>query len=92
MFKNYIIKLLVVFLLLSQFVTLAHAIEHGFVSEDEEQCFICLHESDSKNTLIDTLASISFDFSTYKIAQYQFNNIYFIRFSLYNNRSPPFYP
>ncbi len=45
------IKSLVLFLLLSQFVTLTHAIEHQFVPNDHGQCLICVHVNDGQNTV-----------------------------------------
>lgn len=66
MLKSYIIKLLILFLLLSQFVTLAHAIEHQLVQDEDEQCLICIHETDSKNFLVDTSPLVSPDLQTHK--------------------------
>ncbi|MBL1142602.1 MAG: hypothetical protein D8M62_11205 [Proteobacteria bacterium] len=89
MLKKCIIKPLILFLLLSQFSTLAHAIEHQLENEEHEQCLICIHEVDSKNLLIENTKTVSLHFfSEEKInSKSCFFNL--TKPSLYNIRSPP---
>lgn len=87
--NKFTIKPLILFLLLSQFATLAHAIEHQLVTEDNEQCLICFHDSNSNNALTRTLVSVNPVFSTHEKNHYQHKDIYVITCSIYNSRSPP---
>jgi len=89
MLKNNIIKPLILFLLLSQFATLAHAIEHQFVQDVNEPCLICLHEVDSKNSLVGTFSQINFSDNTFEICCYEQHEFYSVTSSLLNIRSPP---
>ena len=41
------IKFLALFLMLSQFVTISHAIEHQVVHDYDEQCLVCIHTNDN---------------------------------------------
>ena len=54
MLKNLTIKSLVLFVLLSQLVTVAHALEHESVHDENEQCFICIHNTDLHNALFNS--------------------------------------
>jgi hypothetical protein len=89
MVKKYIIKPLILFLLLSQFVTIVHAIEHQLVQEENEQCLICLHETHSKNLLADTTNTKSSDFGTYQKINYTPSAFHLTKPSFYSIRSPP---
>jgi hypothetical protein len=91
MLKNNIIKPLILFLLLSQFATLAHAIEHQLGQAEHEQCLICRHDTDSKNLLIDTTNVINFDFFSYEKIIFTTHTFYLTTQSLYNIRSPPIF-
>lgn len=89
MLKNGLIKLLVLFLLLSQFLTLAHAIDHQLAQDENEQCLICLHDVNSKNILVETTNTISLDFGTYEKTSYTPYTFYLATPSYHNIRSPP---
>ena len=91
MLKNNIAKSLILFLLMSQFVTLAHAIEHQLVTDENEQCLICIHHNDNNNSLLETFTSSNpCSLNHEKIYQ---NQVYpcLVTLSLYNIRSPPQY-
>ena len=45
--KKITIKFLALFLMLSQFVTLSHAIEHQIVHDYDKQCLVCVHANDN---------------------------------------------
>lgn len=66
MLKKFIIKPLILFLLLSQFATMVHALEHQLVEEEHEVCSICIHQMDSKNLLIETNKLFSLDFNKHE--------------------------
>jgi hypothetical protein len=89
MLKKYIIKPLILFLLLSQFAAMAHAIEHQLDEADHEQCLICRQDTDCKNLLIDTTNQIKTDlFDNEKVSNTDF--FYELTpYSLYRVRSPP---
>jgi uncharacterized membrane protein YjjP (DUF1212 family) len=89
MLNNYIIKLLVLFLLLSQFVTLAHAIEHQLDHEDDLQCLICIHETENQTSLVNITHSISSDYRTYEKIFTVHHLINTAPSSYYSIRSPP---
>jgi len=89
MLKNTGLKSLVLFLLLSQFVTMAHALEHDSVHEEDVECFVCLHKTQFDNTILSTssLTSVNYFAFTQTLYQNKFTHLY--RYSLPNNRSPP---
>jgi predicted membrane chloride channel (bestrophin family) len=89
MLKNNIIKPLILFLLLSQFVTLAHAIEHQLVIDENEQCWICIHETDSKNTIAAATGANNYPLSIHENISQQHNSSYLNTYSLHSIRSPP---
>ncbi|GEM_PF-2332776 len=89
MLKKFIIKSLILFLLLSQFATMAHALDHQFVEDEHEVCLICIHEMDSKNLLITTEKLVTLDFNddekvTSTPCFYEANNLLQLK-----ARSPP---
>ncbi len=89
MFKKYVIKPLILFLVLSQFATIAHAVEHQLVDEDIEQCLICLHETESKNLIAATSNPVGFNSGSYAKITSIPCTYYSTEPSLYNIRSPP---
>ncbi len=89
MLKNIGLKSLVLFLLLSQFVTMAHALEHDSVHEEDVQCFVCLHKNQLDNTILDTSFLSGVNNFTFEKALYKNKFTYLYRYSLPNNRSPP---
>lgn len=54
MHKRIVLKSLALFLVLSQFVTMAHAFEHDSAHEANEQCYICLHKTEQDNAITNT--------------------------------------
>lgn len=89
MLKNIAIKLLILFLLLSQFATVVHAIEHQFLDDEPEQCLICVHESDSKNFLFDSSNFNKPDLNNQEKIGNQAYLYDLEKLSHNNNRSPP---
>jgi hypothetical protein len=89
MLKKYIIKPLILFLLLSQFSTMAHAIEHQLSPDENEQCLICIHETESKSCIVESNSTKSIDFSTYEKITYIAHSFHLTKSSLYSIRSPP---
>lgn len=89
MLKNLFIKPLILFLLLSQFVTIAHAFEHDLIHEDDEQCFICVHKIDLTNALIDSSTPTGIEMSSFERSLFQNNSFYPSSFFLLKNRDPP---
>ena len=89
--KKIIIKFLALFLMLSQFVTLSHAMEHQFLHGDEEQCLVCIHTND--NNAITHLPSL--DNLVQKNSEKVFYSHIFYdlkAISFQNIRSPPIHP
>lgn len=91
MLKKYIIKSLILFLLLSQFATIAHAVEHQLTPDENEQCLICIHETDSKNCIVDISSTKSIDFSTDEKITHTPHSLHLTKSSLYSIRSPPIF-
>ncbi|MFT5395180.1 MAG: hypothetical protein ACI85N_000362 [Gammaproteobacteria bacterium] len=89
MLKNKTIKSLVLFLLLSQLVTVAHALEHGSAHDENEQCFICLHNADLHNALFNSSSFNEINTLAFERIHYQSQGISLTTFSLHKNRSPP---
>lgn len=89
MLKNITIKSLVLYLLLSQLVTVAHALEHELTHEENEQCFICIHNSHLHNALFHSPSFNKVNTPTSEKILYQNQAIYLSAFSLLKNRSPP---
>jgi len=89
MLKNITIKALVLYLLLSQVVTVAHALEHESGHNDNEQCFICIHNADLHNALGNSSALIEINAVAFAKTHHQCQSICLTNFSLVNNRSPP---
>lgn len=89
MLKNIALKSLVLFLLLSQFVTIVHALEHDSLDEENEQCFVCLHKTQFDNAILDTTSSIGVNNFAFERTIYQKKSTFLSRYSLPNNRSPP---
>ena len=89
--KKITIKFLVLFLLLSQFVTLSHAMEHQFLYGDEEQCLVCIHANDN-NAIIHSphLANLVQKNSEKVFYSHIFYNLKAISFQ--NIRGPPIHP
>ena len=89
MLKNRITKSLILFLLLSQFVTLAHAFDHESMHEDDELCFVCIHKTNFDNALIDPLNTVKITLPAFEKI-HNLNSAVSLSFSSqYNNRSPP---
>lgn len=91
MLKNNIVKPLILFLLMSQFVTLAHAIEHQLVTDENEQCLICIHHNDNSHSLLVTFSSDSSCSLKHEKIYHNQACVYLATLSLYNIRSPPQY-
>lgn len=92
MSKNIAINSLVLYLLLSQFVTVAHALDHELAHEENEQCFICIHHSDLHNVLLHSPSVNEINTPAFEKTYYQNQGIYLAAFSLFRNRSPPITP
>ena len=89
MLKKLIIKPLILFLLLSQFATMAHALEHQFAEEEHEYCSICIHQNNSNNLLFQPSHLIS-DFKEYeKITNKSYSFYSVVRPDNNSARSPP---
>ena len=90
--KKITIKFLVLFLLLSQFVTLSHAMEHQFLHGDEEQCLVCIHANDNNNAITHSpyLVNLVQKNSEEVFYRYIYYNLRTISFQ--NIRSPPVHP
>jgi hypothetical protein len=84
MLKNKTIKSLVLFLLLSQLVTVAHALEHGSTHDENEQCLICLH-----NALFNSSSFNEINTPAFERLHYQSQRSCLTTFTLHKNRSPP---
>lgn len=89
MLKNITIKSLVLFLLLSQLVTVAHALEHESIHDENEQCFICIHNVDLHNALFNSSALSEVNIPVLEQNHYQSQGSYLTTFPLLKNRSPP---
>jgi hypothetical protein len=89
MLKKLAIKSLVLFLLLSQLVTVAHALDHESVHEDNEQCFICIHSADLDNTLLNSSTLSTINAPAFEKTNHQSQDVCLTTFSLLKNRSPP---
>jgi hypothetical protein len=85
------IKFLILFLMLSQFVTLSHAIEHQIVHEHSEQCLVCIHAND--NNVI-TCSPYLVDSAQKNIEKVFYSHIFYDlkTISFQNIRSPPIHP
>ena len=87
--KKITIKFLALFLMLSQFVTLSHAIEHQIVHDHDEQCLVCIHANDNNNAItyspyLDNLVQKNSEKVFYSHIFYDLKAI-----SFQNIRSPP---
>lgn len=89
MLKNITIKSLVLYLVLSQLVTVAHALEHESVHDENEQCFICIHNADLHNALSKSSTFNEINKPAFERIHYQSQDICLTTFSLLKNRSPP---
>lgn len=89
MLKNKTIKSLVLFLLLSQLVTVAHALEHKSAHDENEQCFICIHNADLHSALINASSLNEINTPAFERIHYQSQDISLSTFTLHKNRSPP---
>ena len=85
------IKFLALFLMLSQFVTISHAIEHQVVHDYDEQCLVCIHANDN-NAIIHSphLANLVQKNSEKVFYSHIFYDLKTISFQ--NIRSPPIHP
>ena len=85
------IKFLALFLMLSQFVTLSHAIEHQIVHDYDEQCLVCIHAND--NNAITRLPSLD-NFVQKNSEKVFYSHIFYDlkTISFQNIRSPPIHP
>ncbi len=89
MLKNITIKSLVLYLMLSQLVTVAHALEHETAHDENEQCFICIHNADLNNVLFNSSTFNEIQTPAFEKAHYQNQDINLTTFTLLKNRSPP---
>ena len=89
MLKNITIKSLVLYLVLSQLVTVAHALEHEAVHDENEQCFICIHHADLHSALIKSSSFNEINTAAFEITHYQSQCSCLTSFSILKNRSPP---
>lgn len=90
--RHYSIKSLILFLLLSQFVTITHAFEHDSAHAEDEQCFICIHQSNSSNALINPVSLDTDKTLVEEQVWFKGNGFYSSGYYLFNNRSPPYPP
>lgn len=89
MLRKLIINLLILFILLSQFATITHAIEHQFVEDEHESCSICIHQINSNNIVINSNDSNHIHhYNDENINDVQ-NSLYTLSLSLNSARSPP---
>lgn len=90
MLHKFIINLLILFVLSSQFATITHAVEHQFVEDDEhEYCSICIHQINSSNLVTDTSTLVNIDFKENEKITHKFYSLNLINPSNNNARSPP---
>jgi len=89
MLKKSAIKSLVLFLLLSQLVTVVHALDHESAHKDNEQCFICIHSANLDNTLFNSSTLSEINTPAFEKVHHQSQDICLDTFSLLKNRSPP---
>ena len=86
------IKCLILFLLLSQIMTIAHAIEHQFVFNEDGQCLICNHANDNINAIVNTQLSTQPDVSGFEKLAFKYANHDLKVPAFQNIRSPPIRP
>ena len=89
MLKNITFKSLVLYLLLSQLVTVAQALEHESIHDENEQCFICLHKADLHNALFNSSTFNEIHTPYFERIHYQSQDISLTTYTLHKNRSPP---
>ena len=89
MLHKFIIKLLILFVLSSQFATMLHAVEHQFEEDEHESCSICIHEFESKNLLLDSNDFKNFDINNHEKITGTIYSFYLIIPLNHNARSPP---
>ncbi len=90
MFHKLIIKLLILFVLSSQFASITHAVEHQFVEDDEhEYCSICIHQINSSNLATDTSTLVNINFKENGKITHKFYSLKLTNHSNNNARSPP---
>lgn len=89
MLKTLFIKLLAIFLLLSQFVMLAHAFEHDLSHDENEQCVVCLKQHQFDDAIIPILSTNnSHLYHSEKIVGQEYSAYHNV-FSQSRSRSPP---
>lgn len=89
MLHNFFTKLLILFVLLSQFATMTHAVEHQFVEDEHEWCSICIHQINSNNLVTNNHDSNKFFHSNDEKIDDAHNTFYLLSLSVYCARSPP---
>lgn len=89
MLKNITIKSLVLYLMLSQLVTVAHALEHESAHAENEQCFICIHNADLHSALLNSATFNEIKTPAFERIHYQSQRSCLTSFSILKNRSPP---
>ena len=90
--KKIIIKFLALFLMLSQFVTLSHAIEHQIVHDHDEQCLVCIHANDNNNAITHSPYLVNFLQKNSQEVFYRHISYALKTISFQNIRSPPIHP
>ncbi len=90
MLHKLVIKLLILFVLSSQFATMTHAVEHQFVEHDEhEYCSICIHQVNSSNLATNTSTVVNINFKENVKITHKFYSLNLINHSNNHARSPP---
>ena len=89
MLHNFIIKLLILFVLSSQFATMVHAVEHQFEEDEHESCSICIHQINSSNLVTDTSQLVNVDFKEYGKITNELYSLNLISHSNNSASSPP---
>ena len=92
MLHKFFIKLLILFVLSSQFATITHAVEHQFEEDEHEYCSICIHQINSNNLVIDNNNASYFHHNKDENIDDIIHSFYFLSLSEYRPRSPPNYP
>lgn len=91
MLHKFIIKLLIIFVLSSQFATIMHATEHQFAHDEHENeyCSVCIHEINSSNLVTDTSKLISIHFKENEKITHKLYSLNLIHRPNNSARSPP---
>ena len=90
MLHKFFIKLLILFVLSSQFATITHAVEHQFEEDEHETCSICIHQINSNNLVINNNDSSDYHHNKDENIDGTNYSFYFLSLSKQSARSPPY--